>query len=131
MVLYINFLLIFLIFSEPVSKRQKVTSLTPQDIMSASYFMETPRNVFQFHSVPKSHAAMFQRSPTMFPKSPSMFQTSPEVFQRSPVFQEQLYPISCSMYPVHEHPGYTAMYPQYRNNVTCTGCAQGLCQSMR
>jgi len=116
---------------EFVSKRQKVTSLTPQDIMSASFFLETSRNMIQAPT--ESIATIFQRSPTMyqrspptfqksplmFQKSPTNFQTSLQMFQRSPVFQEQLYPVSCSM------------YPQYRHNATCTGCSQGICQTMR
>lgn len=94
---------------EIVSKRQKMaTLLTPPDMMSASYFLESPSTVFQ-PPVPAFSHNMFQTTP-----SSSMFQP--------PQFQS-VYP---PMYPLHP---YTPIFPRY--NSTCHGCVHGICQTVQ
>jgi len=94
---------------EIVSKRQKMATLmTPPDMMSASYFLESPSTVFQ-PSVPSFTHNMFQTTP-----SSSMFQ--------HPQFQS-VYP---PMYPLHP---YTPIFPRY--NSTCHGCVHGICQTVQ
>jgi len=99
---------------EIVSKRQKMATLmTPPDMMSASYFLESPTTVFQ-PSVPSFTHNMFHTTPTS-----SMFQT------RTP--QPQFQSVYPPMYPLH---GYTTMYPQYSQTITCQGCIQGICPTI-
>jgi len=99
---------------EIVSKRQKMATLmTPPDMMSASYFLESPTTVFQ-PSVPSFTHNMFHTTPTS-----SMFQA------RAP--QPQFQSVYPSMYPLH---GYTSMYPQYSQTITCQGCIQGICPTI-